>query len=29
VRVRGLHEHPQRFDELVGEIAMGRSILEG
>jgi hypothetical protein len=28
VRVRGLHEHPQRFDELVGEIAMGRSILE-
>ncbi|MEN8183779.1 MAG: hypothetical protein ABFS46_14725 [Myxococcota bacterium] len=29
LRVHGLTEHPQRFDELVGEIAMGRSILEG
>ncbi len=29
VRVHGLGQHPQRFDELLGEIAMGRSILEG
>ena len=27
-RVGGLDEHPKRLDEVVGEIAMGRSILE-
>jgi len=27
-RVRSLAEHPERLDEVVGEIAMGRSILE-
>ena len=28
-RVRGLNESPERMDEVVGTIAMGRSILEG
>ncbi len=28
-RVRGLNETPERMDEVVGTIAMGRSILEG
>ena len=28
-RVRDLAEYPERMDELIGEIAMGRSILEG
>jgi hypothetical protein len=27
-RIRGLEAHPERLDEVVGEIAMGRSILE-
>jgi hypothetical protein len=29
LRIRDLAAHPERFDELIGEIAMGRSILEG
>jgi hypothetical protein len=29
MRVRGLHDEPGRFDELITEIAMGRSIVEG
>ncbi|MBW2289599.1 MAG: hypothetical protein JRG90_17485 [Deltaproteobacteria bacterium] len=29
LRIRDLVEHPERFDELISEIAMGRSILEG
>jgi hypothetical protein len=29
LRIRDLAEHPERFDELISEIAMGRSILEG
>ncbi len=29
MRIRGLETHPERLDELVAEIAMGRSILEG
>jgi hypothetical protein len=28
-RVEGAAAHPERIDEVVGEIAMGRSILEG
>jgi hypothetical protein len=28
-RVRDLASHPERLDEVIGEIAMGRSILEG
>jgi len=28
-RVRGLPQHPERLDDVVTEIAMGRSILEG
>jgi hypothetical protein len=27
-RVSGLDSHPERLDEVIGEIAMGRSILE-
>lgn len=29
LRILGAAEHPERFDELLSEIAMGRSILEG
>ena len=29
LRVRGLVERPERLDEVIREIAMGRSILEG
>ncbi|MEZ4218596.1 MAG: hypothetical protein R3E88_19125 [Myxococcota bacterium] len=29
LRVRGLAEHPERLDDVIGEIAMGRSLLEG
>jgi hypothetical protein len=29
VRVRELAAHPDRLDDVIGEIAMGRSILEG
>jgi hypothetical protein len=29
IRARGLAEHSERLDEVIGEIAMGRSILEG
>lgn len=29
IRLEGLEQHPERLDEVVGEIAMGRSILEG
>jgi hypothetical protein len=29
VRVLDLHSHPERLDEVIGEIAMGRSIVEG
>jgi hypothetical protein len=29
VRIRGLAAHPERLDDVVSEIAMGRSILEG
>jgi len=29
VRARGLAAHPDRLDDVIGEIAMGRSILEG
>jgi hypothetical protein len=29
MRVHRLHEEPGRFDELITEIAMGRSIVEG
>jgi len=29
VRVRDLATHPDRLDDVIGEIAMGRSILEG
>jgi hypothetical protein len=29
VRIRDLSAHPERFDELISEIGMGRSILEG
>jgi hypothetical protein len=28
-RIRELGEHPDRLDEVIGEVAMGRSILEG
>jgi hypothetical protein len=28
-RLEGAASHPERIDEVVGEIAMGRSILEG
>ena len=27
-RIVGLEEHPSRLDEVIGEIAMGRSVLE-
>jgi hypothetical protein len=29
LRVRDLARQPERFDEVLGEIAMGRSLLEG
>jgi hypothetical protein len=29
LRIHDLADHPERFDELISEIAMGRSILEG
>jgi len=29
LRILGAADHPERFDELLSEIAMGRSILEG
>ena len=29
LRVAGLDAHPERLDEVVSELAMGRSILEG
>jgi hypothetical protein len=29
MRVRGLAERPERLDDLLAEVAMGRSILEG
>ncbi|MCG8591003.1 MAG: hypothetical protein MJE66_17060 [Proteobacteria bacterium] len=29
VRVRGLASHPDRLDDVIGEVAMGRSLLEG
>ena len=29
MRVRGLAEHPERLEEVISEVAMGRSILEG
>lgn len=29
IRVRDLHTYPERLDEVIGEIAMGRSIVEG
>jgi hypothetical protein len=29
LRIRDVAAHPERFDELISEIAMGRSILEG
>jgi hypothetical protein len=29
VRVRDLARQPDRFDEVLAEIAMGRSVLEG
>jgi hypothetical protein len=29
LRIRDLASHPERLDEVIGEIAMGRSILEG
>jgi hypothetical protein len=29
MRVRGLYREPGRLDELITEIAMGRSIVEG
>ena len=29
MRVHGLHREPGRLDELITEIAMGRSIVEG
>ena len=29
MRVHGLHRAPGRLDELIAEIAMGRSIVEG
>jgi hypothetical protein len=29
LRISDLSTHPERFDELIAEIAMGRSILEG
>ena len=29
VRVRGLPSRPERLDDVIREIAMGRSILEG
>jgi hypothetical protein len=28
LRIRDIAAHPERFDELISEIAMGRSILE-
>jgi hypothetical protein len=28
-RVEGLASHPERLEEVIGEIVMGRSILEG
>jgi hypothetical protein len=29
LRIGDIDAHPERFDELISEIAMGRSILEG
>jgi hypothetical protein len=29
LRARGIVEHPERLDEVVAAVAMGRSILEG
>jgi hypothetical protein len=28
LRIRELATHPERLDEVIGEVAMGRSILE-